>query len=242
MQYLKTIARRIPGLRTAYRFARCHYDSRFRWKPVEDIFTEVCRANKWGGTESVSGRGSDLFQTRVVRRELPTVFRDFSIRTMLDIPCGDFHWMKDTDLGGVIYTGADIVADLIGKNGQHERSNVRFRKLNLIEDKLPRVDLVFCRDCLVHLSNKELFLSLHNICESGSAYLLTTTFTSCEQNRNIATGDWRPLNFEIAPFSFPQPLMVINEECTEGSGAYSDKSLGLWRVEDIRKCLNGVAS
>jgi len=86
--------------------------------------------------------------------------------------------MKHVDLDGIDYTGADIVADLILGNGQYEASKVHFCILNLIDDKLPKIDLVFCRDCLVHLSFRDTFRALHNICDSGSIYLLTTTFTS----------------------------------------------------------------
>ena len=35
---------------------------------------------------------------------------------MLDIPCGDFYWMKEVDLKDIEYIGADIVDELIKKN------------------------------------------------------------------------------------------------------------------------------
>jgi hypothetical protein len=238
MRYLKQIVKQIPGVRSAYHFAACQYESlKLKRRAAEDVFTDIRRGNKWGGTDSVSGTGSDLFQTRVVRNELPAVCRYFAVHAMLDIPCGDFHWMKDVGLEGIDYTGADIVTDLIRGNNQYEASNVHFCKLNLIDDELPKVDLVFCRDCLVHLSFRDTFIALHNICDSGSIYLLTTTFTSRPHNRDITTGQWRTLNLEVPPFSFPSPLKTINEECTEGDGAFSDKSLGLWRIEDIGECL-----
>jgi hypothetical protein len=238
MRYLKQIVKKIPGVLPAYYYAACQYTAlKLKRRTAGDIFTDICRGNKWGGSDSVSGSGSDLFQTRVVRNELLAVWRNFSIHAMLDIPCGDFHWMKHVDLEGIEYTGADIVTDLILGNAQYEASNVHFCKLNLIDDTLPQVDLVFCRDCFVHLSFRDTFIALHNICNSGSTYLLTTTFTSLPHNHDIATGQWRTLNLEVPPFSFPPPFKTINEGCTEGDGAFSDKSLGLWRVEDIRECL-----
>jgi len=238
MRYLKRILKQIPGVRSAYHFASSRYQSlKLKGSTAQYIFSDIYRGNKWGGVDSVSGTGSDMFQTRVVRNGLPAVCRCFDVHAMLDIPCGDFHWMKHVDLDGIDYTGADIVADLILGNGQYEASKVHFCILNLIDDKLPKIDLVFCRDCLVHLSFRDTFRALHNICDSGSIYLLTTTFTSLPHNRDIATGQWRTLNLEAPPFSFPPPLKTINEQCTEGDGAFSDKSLGLWRVEDIGECL-----
>jgi hypothetical protein len=166
------------------------------------------------------------------------VFDDFGIHTILDIPCGDFHWMKQVSLESINYTGADIVADLIQKNKQkYEKENIQFCKLNLIKDRLPKVDLILCRDCLVHLSFKDAFGALQNICASESIYLLATTFTGRQHNHDIATGQWHAVNLEIAPFTLPRPLKIINEKRTEGGEAYKDKSLGLWRVADIKEVL-----
>ena len=64
----------------------------------------------------VSGPGSDVNQTSLITKELFALFKDLNIRTMLDIPCGDFNWMKDVDLNSIDYTGADIVEELIDED------------------------------------------------------------------------------------------------------------------------------
>jgi len=103
----------------------------------------------------------------------------------------------------------------------------------LIEDHLPSADLILCRDCLVHLSYDDIRNALKNICSSNIRYLLTTTFPNRE-NRDIETGQWRPLNLEAHPFFLPKPIAVINENCSESKGAYSDKSLALWDLSETR--------
>ena len=123
-------------------------------------------------------------------------------------------------------------------NERYKSDNILFLHLNLIDDSLPERDLVFCRDCLVHLSFADIFKALHNICDSGARYLLTTTFIDREHNEDIKTGQWRALNLESAPFGFPRPLALIDEQCPEGDGQYRDKSLGLWLVDDIRALLD----
>ena len=203
------------------------------------LIIRIFRNNKWRGHESVSGRGSDLEHTGVVIDALNALFREYGISRVLDIPCGDFHWMQNVDLGGTDYTGADIVRDLIDENNRRfQRENVRFLHVNLVDDALPDSDLVFCRDCLVHLSFSDIFKALHNICDSGAKYLLTTTFVDREYNSNIRTGQWRELNLELPPFSFPKPMALIDEKCPEGDGLYRDKSLGLWLADDIRVLLH----
>jgi hypothetical protein len=81
----------------------------------------------------------------------------------------------------------------------------------------------------VHLSNEQIHASLANIKNHGIRYLLTTSFTETKKNSNIVTGEWRPINLEIPPFSL-KAVKVINEECTEGNGKFADKSLILVRM------------
>jgi hypothetical protein len=210
-------------------------------KELEAIFTDIYNGNKFNGDESISGQGSSIAQTKVIINELPILFKDLNIVTLLDIPCGDFNWMQNVPLNNIDYLGADIVDDLIKKNiSKYKTENIRFCKLDLLKDDLPKVDLIFCRDCLVHLSFSDIFIALSNICRSQSTYLLTTTFTNRDKNVDIKTGGWRTLNLEIKPFSFPLPIQVINEMCTEGEMNYTDKSLGLWKIEDIKNMLEGI--
>jgi hypothetical protein len=105
--------------------------------------------------------------------------------------------------------------------------------MDLTAGPLPDADLLFCRDCMVHLSNDDVLKALGTIRRSGIRYLLATTFTECDTNEDIVTGDWRIINLEKAPFNLPPPLTIVNEHCTEGGGTYADKSLGLWRVAGL---------
>lgn len=204
---------------------------------IEKIFTDIYRYNIFGGIDSISGPGSSRDQTRMIIDKLPIIFHDFHISTLLDIPCGDFHWMSAVNLNAVDYIGADIVKELINRNRKYEKDNIVFKKMNLITDTFPRVNLILCRDCFVHFSYSNILQSLQNIYKSKSQYLLTTTFSDYQENHNILTGLWRPLNLEIAPFNFPKPILCITEKCTEGNGSYCDKSLGLWRIDDIKMSL-----
>jgi hypothetical protein len=200
------------------------------------VFGEIFRTNAWGNAQSASGTGSDLEQTRVIRRELPGLMRNLGVKSMLDLPCGDFHWMSQVDLSGIEYLGADIVDALVANNQALHggaAGHREFRVLDLCADPLPPVDLLLCRDCLVHLGESDLRRALENIRRSGIAYLLTTTFPGRKGNPDIATGGWRPLNLQAPPFDFPAPLFMLEEGCTEDEGAYADKSLGLWRVADL---------
>lgn len=205
-----------------------------RGRPADNVFSEIYRDNRWQGTESRSGEGSSLGQTQVIIEALPSLLRRNNVRAMLDIPCGDFHWMSNVDLAGIDYVGGDIVPDLIAtNNGRFTGAGRRFEVLDLCEDRLSAVDLVFCRDCMVHLPFSMLAKAISNVRSSGATYLMATTFTGVKTNHDIALGDFRPLNMRLPPFNFPEPLELLLEHCTEFGGKHGDKAMGLWRVNDI---------
>ena len=195
---------------------------------VKEKFTEIYEKNLWCSPESVSGGGSEMQNTKVIRRELPVLIQKFGIQSILDIPCGDWNWMKDVDLCGASYIGADIVEPLIGLN-KANYTNVDFRVLDLINDPLPKVDLIFVRDCLGHLSNDNVSLALRNCQESGSKYLLATSFTKWDMNPDIEDGGWKCINLMIPPFQL-NPIYLINEDCQEGYPHYNDKCMILFKL------------
>lgn len=207
---------------------------RFINVPAKEVFTLIEKENVWMEEESVSGLGSSLIQTQTIIKEIPVVIEELKIKTIFDIPCGDFNWFKEIDLKDIIYVGADIVKDIILRNNQkYKKNNVSFIEFNLLEEIPKETDLIFCRDCLVHFSLTDIRKALLNIKKSNSAYLMTTTFPEEQTNGEIITGGWRPINLRHAPFNFPEPVLTINENCTEMDGVFRDKSLSLWKIKDL---------
>ena len=199
------------------------------------MFTDIYKNNTWKSAESRSGFGSTLEITTVIRRELPKTIKELEVKSILDLPCGDYHWIKETQLGVDNYIGGDIVAELVANNNkQYGKSGVSFLHLNLLSDKLPEVDMLFCRDCLVHLSFEDNQKAMANIKSGKIKYLMVTTFPNVKENENIITGRWRKLNLELPPFSFPKPIILVNENNAKDDNL---KSMGVWRVEDIEMSL-----
>jgi glycosyltransferase involved in cell wall biosynthesis len=206
-----------------------------RTESVRARFSKIYTDNIFGSDESRSGGGSTLLQTEKLRGELPRLLTDIGADSLVDAPCGDFNWMRHTELGIAKYIGVDIVEDLIADDQRRYGDTRRgFMCLDIIRDKLPQADVILCRDCLVHLTFEQALNAISNFRRSGTTYLLTTTFTDRTANVDLLGSDiWRTLNLERAPFNFPPPLRLINENCTEGDGAYGDKCLGLWRLADL---------
>ena len=206
----------------------------FRRASMERTFAPFYTDNLWGDKESVSGPGSNLVRTAKLRRELPALLQELGTRTLLDAPCGDFNWMKDTQLGIERYFGVDVIPDLITRNQELYGNDQRqFALLDLTRDALPRVDVILCRDCLIHFSYKHIADAIKNFKRSGSTYLLTNSYPLWPENTDIRTGDFRHLNLTSPPLNFPAPLKYIDEKYPEEQEQFFGKILGLWRLKDL---------
>jgi hypothetical protein len=238
---LKRLARRTLPAGLMARLEQWRNRQRYKeleGKSAQQVFGDIYRSKEWNGAESVSGPGSDLKRTESVRAALPGLLRELGVRSILDAPCGDFHWMKHVDLSGIRYIGGDIVQELIETcRRQHASSSCSFEHLDLTSSELPRVDLVLVRDCLIHLSFADIAKVVANLRRSGSTYLLTTTFPGKQWNIDIATGGFRPVNLERPPFNFPAPLRTIAEDpWVDHTPTHSEdftRCLGLWRIADL---------
>ena len=147
-----------------------------------EFFREVYRRNTWNGERSRSGPGSEgAFAQRkveVLRQWIET----YKIRSLLDIGCGDFYWMRDLVPLLDVYAGVDIVPELIAENNRlYATARVSFHEVDLTVERasahLPQKewDLITCLDVFGHLLNDEVLRLLTFLTRSsGARYLLIT--------------------------------------------------------------------
>jgi SAM-dependent methyltransferase len=199
---------------------------------LQQRFQRIHDTNLWGAVASVSGLGSEIDATAVLRAELPALLQRLNVTSLLDAPCGDGGWIARADLG-IPVTGVDIVPELIerlrGRAASGEIAGL-YQLADITADPLPRCDAILCRDCLVHLSFANIERALQNFRRSGATWLMTTNFPEWQVNGDCEDGDWRALNFERAPFLWGRPVEMLNENCLEAGGGWRDKSLGVWRL------------
>ena len=208
--------------------------SKFSKYDLKRRFEIIYDQNYWESGESRSGIGSEINNTKAVVKALKDVIKNYNIRSIVDIPCGDFNWMSTISMKKINYIGLDIVKDVIDiNNKQYKKNNINFFWSDITSSELPSSDLMFVRDCLVHLSFDDIKKSVNRIKESQSEYLMSTSFINIKTNLDIYSADWRPINLEKTPFNFPKPIITINEECNEMNGIYSDKSICLWKIKDL---------
>lgn len=205
-------------------------------KKREEVFTYIFNNAEscWGSAETVSGIGSTIQQTEVLRQQLPLLIKKLNIQTLLDAACGDFNWMKEVNLALKKYIGVDIVPEIITSNKKKYGSDSReFKCLDIVVDNLPTVDLILCKDCFIHLPYCDIKAAIENFKKSGAKYLLTNTYLETKKNNDIAAGSWRALNLQLPPFYLPEPLLLIHVPVIPPQGEHTCKSYGLWKLEDI---------
>ena len=202
------------------------------------VFTEQYRTRKWGVLESLSGRGSTLIRTRNLRKGLGDIFNAGTVRSIVDIGCGDFNWMSAMDLSNIDYTGFDIVPELVEENTRkYATFNIRFQLLDIVDEIPPPADLILCRDLFSHLSNEDSMRALGNIRQSRYRYFAASQFGyflgtkhheafAGAANEDIETGQWRRCNMNLRPFYLPLPQFSIPENEIL-------KRLGIWHFDKI---------
>ena len=212
-------------------------DLNFYSRSKRQVFRDIYLENRWGSSESRSGVGSEIQKTTRIRIAIPNLIRDYNIERILDAPCGDFNWMKlvITKID-VNYLGADIVPELIVKNNQMFRTDkIEFSCMDIVIDPLPIADLMICRDCLFHLSFKDIFQFFENFCLSEIKYLLVTSHIHDKKNIDIKSGQYRPLSLFSSPFTFPTPLERFNDNYEK-----KQKELCLFTRQQLLSELKGL--
>ena len=130
----------------------------------KEAFTMVYMDGLWGKSENpnqkfFSGTGShagDVVSTYVSAIE--TYLKSLERKpNVVDLGCGDFAVGSKIRRLCANYIACDVVEPLISYNVEKfKQLDVEFRVLDIIDSDLPDGDLVFIRQVLQHLSNKQI--------------------------------------------------------------------------------------
>lgn len=202
-------------------------------KDLSWVFSWIFNENLWWSNESKSWAGSTIQNTRYILEWIKTIIKQYDIKTILDVPCGDCNWIDPINIG-CEYIRADIVQDLIEKN-KTKLPWIQFQKIDLTNDKIPQVDLIMCRECLQHLSFENAKIAINNIIDSWSKYLLITHYSNWE-NKDIMNWMYYEMNLLESPFNFDKPITSIEEK--DNNDFYKTNNLEymyLYKIEELKK-------
>lgn len=178
---------------------------------------------------SKSGSGSNSSSTNNIIFELDKFIDEKKIKSILDIPCGDWNWMQKLNLKNVTYLGCDIVDDIVAVNNKKFSSNnIKFETKDVIFDELPNSDLIIIRDLLVHLKDSEILNFIKNIHRSKFKYIAITNYDHTLHNSQGTIDDnWRPVNLTLEPFYLRQPDFKLDDSCNDTLDE-NYKKLNIW--------------
>ena len=186
---------------------------------------------KFEKKETACGQGSTMKRTEDTREFLHRVLREYNIKSMIDIGCGDWNWMKTVNLYGIDYTGYDFDWDFIKEN-QLDYPQHKFVHWNVLEhNEYPKVDLILCRDFLIHFENNHIITLLNQFDRSGSKYLMTTSYPDAgfedfteKQKKQKYTRNKRPSRAVDMSVLMKDPIDYVVEKKN------MNRILGLWEL------------
>ena len=204
---------------------------------------------------SDSGEGSTMSNTVGMRDTLPHLLALLEVESIVDVPCGDFNYMKeimssDATPRRIRYVGLDIVAPLIKQlqrsfgtasrpsQGAQQASvrgpHISFMTFDLSIGLLWPADLVIVRDLLFHFDERRVLDILDRIDASGSKYLLTTSYARNVNGRfrdkftpGRGFSSFAPWNLQGPPFNIGEPIFSIGND---GNPHRTVRIMALWRL------------
>lgn len=170
-------------------------------------FEKIYRDADWGknsGGIGNSGTGSTLEATALYRQYLQNFIKEHGITSVVDAGCGDWEFSQTIDWTGIDYKGYDIVPKLIEQNtAKFQKDNIHFFVGNMVDDDLPKADLLVSKHVLQHLPNemvkkflaKQLAKYKHVLLTNGVDAVYLTAL-----NSDIKPGEYRELDITRPPF------------------------------------------
>ena len=174
----------------------------------QGAFTHIYNNAGWGKNslgEAHSGPGSTVESSQEYIAFLQKFIREHTIRTIVDVGCGDWEVMKHINLTGIRYIGIDVVQSVIEKNQQkYATPTIAFIHADATTFDLPVADLFLSKDVLQHIPNEDILLITAQFPKFRHC-LVTNDINLKRPAKNnkplLNRGGWHPLDLTQPPFN-----------------------------------------
>jgi hypothetical protein len=231
---------------------------------LENYYTQADPERTLRLRRSASGHGSDLgVATTRSLSFLREVIQNYSVRSMIDVPCGDANWQFESYVvdGIHAYAGLDIVPSVVDFNARRfaHHSNKRFAALDFAACELPRLrwmanasgplaapsealpfELVHSRDVFQHMRTSSALRAIHHVVNSGARLFIATTFARTAGGVSRIAGRQREISVphrqQARQPEFRQPYYLQGRPTSSlGSWLFGGRSGGRVLQEGLRE-------
>jgi Glycosyltransferase sugar-binding region containing DXD motif/Methyltransferase domain len=201
---------------------------------MNTVFNNTYASQGWGKAGDGSGDGSEIEVTQCLRRLLTEQVKNFQtdkLVVFLDAACGACKWqevwLEDLRSLGIRieYIGVDCAAEPVYTAQRRLERFKEFHRVSVFQIELSnvsavipkgKVDILLCRDCLMHLSYSDAADVLQGLAGlSANRYLLTC---STGPNEAIETGGYYRVCLWEEPFG-----MTSSSTVREDPGSYDNE-------------------
>lgn len=108
-----------------------------------------------------------------------------SVRSVLDVGCGDWQFSQFIDWTGINYTGMDVVRQVIDSNrDKFDYPRIKFVYGDALVDEIPPADLLIVKDVIHHLKHKD----VQRLVDRSKAYPLVLWVA--DMGKEVPHGAW----------------------------------------------------
>ena len=187
------------------------------------IFTSIYKSNHWyhdhkflpNESVSVSGPGSNINTEQFFSlvKTFTQIIKDYNVKSLLDMPCGDFLWIHEIiKERNIDYLGIDIVEELIEENkNRYKNKNFNFENHNILNFSTNKeFDLILIRDLFIHIKNSDISQIIQNIKKINFRYIVLNSYNN-KVNKDVIVGQHRKVNLLIEPFNLKKPTYSFKD-------------------------------
>jgi hypothetical protein len=168
---------------------------------VSARFSRIYDESEWGRG---SGSGSYPYFTIEYRAFLEKFLRMNSIKSVVDLGCGDWQSTRFLDLDDMLYMGFEVVESVIERNNASFGSETkRFSMVPADLTAIPRADVLIMKDVLQHLPDHEILRYASLVFPRYRFCLITNSYEKnlVRKNVDIDYGDHRTLDLTAPPYN-----------------------------------------
>lgn len=162
-------------------------------------------------------------------QRLEMLLQGFAVGSIIDTPFVHSEILKKPFLKNIRYFGIANSEDQARALQIQYGSKLRtFLNREVTIDVLPKADLILCWDQLCALTPNEVRAAILQFKKSGAQFLLMRHYPDVQQNLEKLSGEFKPVNWAISPYNFPEPIIHIMEK-----GEHGMESLALWNLDQL---------